>query len=266
MKKINKDNSIFLSKEFQQEKYMFYGLFFDEKDENIELYSDEENYIICINNDNNRIWIWTKNKLDKKIILEIITNQQTILKPNIQYKIICKKELYKILKEQYQGKFENYFEQNFFMCNNLKRPKNCLGYFDTATINDKDIIAKYWYNAHLEMNGVTPISLQISKNKTEELIKNNSVYVWKDNNKIVSIGYYAIKDNQAKIMGIYTHPEYRKNNYAKNLVYNMTNLILEKGYIPTLYTDSNYIPSNKTYTSIGYEVLDNLISFTYLFK
>ena len=91
MKKINKDNSIFLSKEFQQEKYMFYGLFFDEKDENIELYSDEENYIICINNDNKRIWIWTKNKLDKKIILEIITNQQTILKPNIQYKIILNK-------------------------------------------------------------------------------------------------------------------------------------------------------------------------------
>ena len=35
--------------------------------ENIELYGDEESYIICINNDNNQIWIWTKNKLDKKI-------------------------------------------------------------------------------------------------------------------------------------------------------------------------------------------------------
>lgn len=266
MKKITKENKIFLSKEFEKDKYMYYGLFENETNKDIEIYSDEKNYIICVNNDNNELWIWTKEDNEKNA-LEIITNKNIFIKQNIKYKFICKKELYKILNKLLEEELTNYLEQNFLICKKLHKPDICLGYFDNATMIDKDIIAKYWYNAHLEMNGVIPISLQTSKTITEELIKNKSVYVIKNqNNKIVSIGYYIIKNDQAKIMGIYTHPEERRNNYAKGLVYNITNLIIKNGYIPTLYTDSNYLPSNKTYTSIGYIITGNLVSFIYSSK
>ena len=98
MKKITKENKIFLSKEFEKDKYMYYGLFENETNKDIEIYSDEKNHIICVDNDDNELWIWTK-EANEKNALEIITNKNIFIKQNIKYKIICKKELYKILNK-----------------------------------------------------------------------------------------------------------------------------------------------------------------------
>ena len=38
MKKITKENKIFLSKEFEKDKYMYYGLFENETNKDIEIY------------------------------------------------------------------------------------------------------------------------------------------------------------------------------------------------------------------------------------
>jgi len=42
----------------------------------------------------------------------------------------------------------------------------------------------------------------------------------------------------------------------------MTNEILSKGYVPLLYTDYNYIASNKAYKNAGYEDKGILINFS----
>ena len=42
----------------------------------------------------------------------------------------------------------------------------------------------------------------------------------------------------------------------------MTNDILERGLVPLLYTDYNYIPSNKAYINAGYEEKGILINFS----
>ena len=59
----------------------------------------------------------------------------------------------------------------------------------------------------------------------------------------------------------------KKNNvrckgYAANLIYYLTNEVLAKGYHVSLYTDYNYIPSNKAYKNVGYVDDDVLINFS----
>jgi predicted GNAT family acetyltransferase len=56
--------------------------------------------------------------------------------------------------------------------------------------------------------------------------------------------------------------EERKKGYAANLIYLLTNDLLERGFVPLLYTDYHYIPSNKAYINAGYEDEGILINFS----
>lgn len=92
-------------------------------------------------------------------------------------------------------------------------------------------------------------------------------YVWKnDNDKIVAQAFYSVLDGNAKVAGVYTLPEERGKGYAANLIYELTNKILEFGYHVSLYTDYKYIPSNKAYKNVGYIDNDVLINFSCLKK
>ena len=80
MKKTDEENKMFLLSEFQQEKHKFNGLIENYKFKNIELYSDEKNYIIYLNNNDNQILIWSKDNLSFETISEIITGIEKIAK------------------------------------------------------------------------------------------------------------------------------------------------------------------------------------------
>jgi predicted GNAT family acetyltransferase len=69
-------------------------------------------------------------------------------------------------------------------------------------------------------------------------------------------------DNQVKLSHVYTPIDERSKGYASNLIYTLTNELLEKELIPLLYTDYNYKPSNKAYINAGYEDTGILINFT----
>lgn len=76
--------------------------------------------------------------------------------------------------------------------------------------------------------------------------------------------YKEIKPNNA----IFKSKEFQEGKYKFNIIlknlpiYLMTNDILEKGLVPLLYTDYNYIPSNKAYINAGYEDKGILINFS----
>ena len=56
--------------------------------------------------------------------------------------------------------------------------------------------------------------------------------------------------------------EERAKGYAANLIYAVTNDLLKQGLVPLLYTDYNYVPSNRAYINAGYEDTGILINFT----
>lgn len=62
---------------------------------------------------------------------------------------------------------------------------------------------------------------------------------------------------------MYTGKEYRGNGYMANLIYDITNIILNNNLIPVLQTDINYKSSNKSYQNVGYKLEDVLVKANY---
>ena len=264
IKNIKPNDKIFNSKEFQKDKYKFYIILKNLSSNELELYSDEENYIICRGSKQWPTWIWTKDNFDKSIISEIEKAIEMYLTNN-KDKFTCKKELYDLLIKRnfkYINK-EDYFEMGFLICHKTKKPKECDGILSRPTEDDRETLEKYWYDDNIEMNGIDPITKEQAKQDVDEFLKDDKFYVLRNKqNKIVCMANYGITENQAKLSHAYTPPEERKKGYAANLIYLMTNELLEKGLIPLLYTDYKYIPSNKAYINAGYEDTGILINFS----
>lgn len=265
MKKIDANNKIFLSEDFQNDKYKFHLILKNLPSPDLELYSDEENYIICRGSKKWPTWIWTKDNFDKFKISEIEELIKLYLTDEDKDKFTCKKELYDLLVER---NFENinledYFEMGFLICNETIKPKECDAKLSLIVEADKETLVNYWYEDSREMNGVEPVSIEQAKNDVEEFFKSGNFYILRNlEEKIVCMASYSLTGNQAKISHVYTPIEERKKGYATNLIYLMTNDILSKGYIPLLYTDYNYIPSNRAYINAGYEDTGILINFS----
>ena len=265
MKQINSNNKIFLDKEFQKDKYKFNLILRSLSSSELEVYSDEENYIICRGAKNLPTWIWTKDNFDKNKIDEIEKLIKIYLTNKDKDKFTCKKELYDLLISRNFKKInkDDYFEMGFLICNKTLKPKECDGTISCPTEEDKEILTKYWYDDSQEMNGAEPISIEQAKEDVEEFLKSDKFYLLRnENGKIVCMASYSLTVNQAKISHAYKPVEERKKGYAANLIYLITNKLLENGYIPLLYTDYNYIASNKAYINAGYENKGILINFT----
>ena len=161
-KKIEPNNKIFENPEFQKDKYKFNLIFKNLTSPDLELYSDEKNYMLCRGAKNLPTWIWTSDGFDKSKIGEIEELIKIYLTDNERDKFTCKKELYDLLVER---KFDNlntddYFEMGFLICHHTKVPKICDGALSKPTENDSKILAKYWYDDNMEMNSSNPITMK----------------------------------------------------------------------------------------------------------
>lgn len=265
MKKIDIDNKIFKSDSYKQDSYMFYLIEKNFDSSDLMLYSDEDSYVICRGKIGLPTWIWTKDNIEKEKVLEIEKIIDLYLTDNDKDYFTCKKKLYNYLKESYQNlNLDDYFEMGFLICEKTKEPKKTDGHFEKANIIDLDILTKYLYNHYVEIEDESlNKTFDDAKEKVIKKVNDNTLYVWKNkNNKIVSIAFYDVLDNKAKLAGVYTPKDERNKGYAANLIYSITNEILSKGLVPLLYTDYNYKPSNIAYQNAGYEDKGVLINFT----
>ena len=89
--------------------------------------------------------------------------------------------------------------------------------------------------------------------KAQEHIGKNEFFFWKDAaGRTVACCSYRINQKLASLASVFTLPERRRKYYAQHLVYEVTKLVSDMGYMPMLYTDANYIASNACYEKIGY--------------
>ena len=264
-KRIDGNNRVFDSTEFQKDKYKFNIILKNLPSAELELYSDEDDYIICRGSKKWPTWIWTKDNFDKNKISEIEQLIEMYLTDNEKDKFTCKKELYDLLVERnfvHLNK-DDYFEMGFLICHQTVKPKECDGILSKPVEADREVLERYWYDDNIEMNGMDPITMEQAKEDVDEFLKDDKFYVLRNpEGKIVCMVSYGITANQAKLNHVYTPVEERKKGYAANLIYLMTNDLLDKGLVPLLYTDYNYIPSNKAYINAGYEDTGILINFS----
>lgn len=265
MKQIDKNSSVFNLSEFVKDQYKFNIIFKNLDSPTLELYSDEKNYIICRGATKWPTWIWTKDNFDISKIDEIEQLIRLYLTDEEKTKFTCKKELYDLLVSRgfTELNLDDYFEMGFLICKETKKPKSCDGVLSIPSEDDKAILVKYWFDDSQEMNGVDPITIEQARIDVDEFLQSGNFYVLRNSDgKIVSMASYGITGNQAKLSHVYTPIEERGRGYAANLIYHMTNDLLDRGYVPLLYTDYNYIPSNKAYINAGYEDTGILINFS----
>lgn len=265
-KKIEKDNKIFDSEEFLKDKYKFSLVFQNLKSSEVELYSDEENYLLCRGKKGYPTWIWTKEHFDKELLKEIESVMEIYMADEQQTKFTCKENLYYLLKEDNFKclNLEDYFEMGFLICNDANIPRKVSnGYMDIPNENDKETIIKYWMDNNQEVNYYNELSREQAEKDVQSFYDSEHFYVWRnENNKVVSMAVYYITDNQVRITHVYTPVEERRKGYAANLIYNLTNNLLRDNLVPLLYTDYKYDASNKAYISVGYEDKGILINFS----
>lgn len=265
MKQIDKNNQILQSPDFTKDKTKFALILQNLDSESLLLYSDEENYIICRGKIGWPTWIWTKDGIDFSKVKEIELVMDQYLTDAEKDNFTCKKEFYEMLVQDGYAKLnpEDYFEMGSLSCQRTIKPRPCDGQMDIPSPNDKDTIVQYWYNDCAEMNGVDSISMEKAQSDVEEFLTSGTFFVWRNSKgKVVCMVSYKQTSNFARLSHVYTPVEERKKGYAANLIYTLTNNLLAQGLLPLLYTDYNYIPSNKAYINAGYEDTGVLINFS----
>ena len=263
IKSIKPNNKIFSSPEFQKDKYKFFLILKNLGSSTLELYSDEENYILCRGSHEYPTWIWTKDNFDKALLPEI-EEAIDLYRLDKDTRFTCKRELYKALEEdKYDGFGDYFFEMGYLVCNNTVSPKKTDGHMELASRKDKDTLVDFIYKESKEISDVKSLTIEEAEKQFEKIIDTGTYYVWKDaNDKIVCQANYSVIDGNAKMAGVYTTPEARGKGYAANIIYQLTNKALSEGYHVSLYTDYNYVPSNKAYKNVGYIDEDVLINFS----
>ena len=262
-KKIDKDNKVLKSEEFQKDKYKFSVLVQNLNSEELELYSDCENYVVCRGAKKYPTWIWTKDNFDIDLLKEL-EEVLELFRLDVDIKCTCKRELYDLLvKDNYEGLGDYYFEMGYLTCSKTVKPREADGYATEATRKDKETLVRFLYEGNHEIKDVAKVTWEQAEENFEKKLEKGNYYVWKNkDDKIVAQADYKVVENGAKVAAVYTDPSERNKGYAANLIYFLTNKALEEGYHVALYTDYEYKPSNKAYKNCGYVDEDVLINFS----
>ena len=121
-----------------------------------------------------------------------------------------------------------------------------------CTQEDLDELVDF-FEMFREAVGIDKESREQYRVEAEEGIKSGNMYFWKNvsGKSVASCNWHPAKD-MASIGLVYTRDEERRKHYAEHLVYQVTMIAKNEGFIPMLYTDADYVASNACYEKIGY--------------
>ena len=104
-----------------------------------------------------------------------------------------------------------------------------------------------------EAIGEKPATEDRIREKAQMFIDDHAFFFWKNaEGQIAACCSYRCNQGLGCIGSVYTRPEYRRRHYAQHMVYEVTEKIRERGFMPMLYTDAGYAASNACYEKIGY--------------
>lgn len=269
-KRIEADNKIFESAEFQKDKYKFNIVSKILTGDEVLLYSDEENYFFSRNKEGMPTWIWTKDRLKDKQILEEIKEVINMYLTDLEYdQFTCKKEYYNYLIQTGYDKLnkEDYFELGFLDCNKVKSVKQTDGKIVICTKDDNENLLNLFVQFTEFMNKTLKSNKKATveelKEEMDKQIEQKRLHCWKnEEGKIVCIANFQVLNGTARIGHVFTLEEERGKAYATNLIHDLTEKLLNDGLKPLLYTDYNYPASNRAYINSGYEDKGILINFS----
>lgn len=126
------------------------------------------------------------------------------------------------------------------------------GSLHVCTMSDVDEAAQLIFQFHDAVHA-DRMSLENCRVLAQQRIEDNGFFFWKNaGGEAVACCSRTIHDGLGCVGGVYTKPEHRRKHYAQHLVYQVTCMVAQQGFMPMLYTDADYAASNACYEKIGY--------------
>lgn len=230
------------------------------------LLTDHERLIICFSGNPFPIWIWTPDdasEAEKEKAYQIASEYSLL---NGEYRINLKYDLamFFIERAAADGKTLSISINMFaYDCRNPVKPTRIAdGLIHRCSREDLDELVDFLDLFHREV-GIDQKDREGYRMDAEEFINTGNMFLWKDEqgNNVASCKFVP-DGNMASINLVFTRPGFRRKHYAQNLVYQVTKLALDAGYVPMLYTDADYTASNACYEKIGYVLRGKLCTIT----
>lgn len=187
---------------------------------------------------NNLILSGKEDDIDCEYIKKIISKFDVIM---------GKSELLNKLEKSFENIPYKYSKKNLYVVKN----KNKLLKDNIANIADCSELD----NIHTFLNSIDEFgNIYASKEMIQKRINSNegNHYIYKIDNEIVAHGNSAAKTKYSSMIGgVSTKKDYRRNNYAKNIVSQISIDLLNENITPCLFSDRDY---NKAFfKDIGFE-------------
>ena len=220
------------------------------------LLSDHENLIICYSEPPYPVWIWTPDDVTAEICEKAykLISEHSLLERGMHFNV--KDGLAELLiRRAAKDSIKISVSMNMFAydCPDPIEPGiKADGGLRLCAAKNTDELAGIIEKFADETN-VDKKSGEAYRKDAEEYIDSGMMYFWENSEgRITASCRCSPNGDMAAINLVYTYPEFRRRHYAENLVFEVTRIAKEEGYMPMLYTDANYTASNACYEKIGY--------------
>lgn len=262
-KKIARDDKIFTSEHFLQDAIPFnvmISIVEDvEKYPTPKVFSNGKDCIIVCSSPIHPVIVWTYDSFnDYEALFSFIQKEFSENKP---FKIMSKFNFYEFLQNKNKVDAEDIRILGAYRLGKLNDIKY-VGHPDNITEDEVPVVAKLWVQFGQETGEDKEATMENRMDDARGFINSPLKKVWRDeNNKIVTLAKLGLSEKYARFGHVITAPEERGKSYAKMLVHFFTKYSLTLGKEPMLFTDFEYIPSNKCYTAVGYELVCTIANY-----
>lgn len=224
--------------------------------------SDHRDLILCHSEAPYPVWVWTRDGCDTEIMEEawsIIAANRPL---TAGYRFNMKYDLAAYFMEKVKQMHLNAgIAMNLlaYDCPLPIRPEHAVdGKLHCCTEEDAEQAAEMIFAFYAAI-GEEMLTHERCTEKAKAYIDGQAFFFWV-NATGVPVACCSYKRNQglASLGSVYTRPEYRRMHYAQQLVYQVTEIVRGKRYLPMLYTDADYPASNACYEKVGYRLRGRL--------
>ena len=227
-----------------------------------DIFTNHQTFVICYSNAPYPVWIWCKRPYDEKDAKLIADILKVEFLDKGDYRLIISEDLLQELSKTHHV-FAKMHQKMQLFSYELRQinaiDHKCDGRMRRPKTTEIDTLAMHYHNASMEMEG-HDFSMEDCKKIITGYMQNDELFVWvDDNDQITATANKILDGNYAKIAFVYTLPTHRRKGYAINLVHKVSQMLLDDGLIPILYTNGGYVASNECYKKIGYVQVGKLV-------
>jgi len=125
-----------------------------------------------------------------------------------------------------------------------------------ATVDDLDQLVPACAAMHKEEVGIDPLERDTAgyRERIRELIDRRRAIVRVDKGLIVAkCEFSAVSDDAVQLMGVWTHPQFRRRGLARGLLREVCGHLFRRGKNVTLFVNDFNLPAVALYESIGFQ-------------